>query len=90
MDAAIKIKWLTDLLLGISFVICMVTGLLKYSVLLQLTGLNNVVLPSALFTDLHDWSGLLMGFFVFLHLLLNRRWIIITTKKILVGDRAEP
>jgi hypothetical protein len=84
MDA-VKVKWLIDLLMGISFLVCLVTGLLKYSVLLQLTGLNNVVLPAALISDLHDWTGLLMGFFVFLHLLINRRWIISTTKKILAG-----
>ena len=47
--------------MGVSFLVCFVTGLLKYSVLLQLTGLNSVVLPFALFTDLHDWSGILMG-----------------------------
>ncbi|HVP97251.1 DUF4405 domain-containing protein [Methanoregula sp.] len=79
----IKVKWLIDLLMGISFLVCFITGLLKYPVLLQLTGLNNVILPSALISDLHDWTGLLMGLFVFLHLLLNRRWIIATTKKIL-------
>lgn len=85
MDAALKVKWLADLLLGISFLICFITGLLKYSVILRLTGLNNVVLPFAFFTDLHDWSGLLTGFFVFLHLALNHRWIISTTKNVLAG-----
>jgi hypothetical protein len=75
--------------MGISFLVCLVTGLLKYSVLLQLTGLNNVVLPAALISDLHDWTGLLMGLFVFLHLLLNRRWIISTTKKILAGTATQ-
>jgi hypothetical protein len=88
MDA-VKVKWLIDLLMGISFLVCLVTGLLKYSVLLQLTGLNNVVLPAALISDLHDWTGLLMGLFVFLHLLINRRWIISTTKKILAGTATQ-
>jgi hypothetical protein len=87
MDAAIKVKWLIDLLMGISFLICFVTGLLKYQDLLQVTGLNNVVLPFALISDLHDWTGLLMGFFVFLHLVLNRHWILATTKKFLAGNR---
>ena len=88
MDTITKIKWLVDLLLGITFVICFITGLLKDADLLQLTGLNNVVLPAALISDLHDWTGLLMGLFVFLHLVLNRRWIVATTKKILTGNRA--
>ena len=89
MDS-VKLNWLVDLLLGITFFICFVTGLLKYTVLLQLTGLRNIILPAALISDLHDWSGILLGLFVFVHLLLNRRWIISTTKKILAGSRKEP
>ena len=53
------------------------------------TGLSDVILPAALISDLHDWSGILLGLFVFLHLFLNRRWIISTTKKILAGSRKE-
>jgi hypothetical protein len=87
MDAIIKVKWLVDLLMGISFIICFITGLLKDADLLQLTGLNNVVLPAAQISDLHDWSGLLMGLFVFLHLIMNRHWILATTKKIFAGNR---
>ena len=88
MDTAVKAKWLVDILMGISFLVCFVTGLLKYEVLLQVTGLNNVVLPAALISDLHDWTGILMGLFVVLHLVLNRRWILATTKKILAESRA--
>jgi len=90
MDTAIKAKWLIDVLMGISFLVCFVTGLLKYQDLLQVTGLNSVVLPFALISDLHDWTGLLMGLFVFLHLVLNRRWIVATTKKILAGNGTHP
>jgi hypothetical protein len=86
----VKVKWLVDLLMGITFVVCFITGLLKYTVLLQLTGLDNVILPAALISDLHDWSGILLGIFVFLHLFLNRRWIISTTKKILAGSKEGP
>ena len=75
------VKWLNDLLMGVTFLVCFITGLLKYSVLLQLTGLNNILLPAAFISDLHDWSGILLGLFVFLHLFLNRRWIIATTHK---------
>ena len=34
MDS-VKLKWLADLLMGITFFVCFVTGLLKYTVLLQ-------------------------------------------------------
>jgi hypothetical protein len=89
MDS-VKLRWLVDLLMGITFFVCFVTGLLKYTVVLQLTGLSNVILPAALISDLHDWSGILLGLFVLLHLILNRRWIISTTKKILAGNKKEP
>ena len=86
----VKVKWLVDLLMGITFAICFITGLLKYTGMLQLTGLDTVILPEALISNLHDWSGILLGLFVFFHLFLNRRWIISTTRKILGGSRKEP
>ncbi|MGB8220555.1 MAG: DUF4405 domain-containing protein [Methanoregula sp.] len=86
----IILKWLVDLALGISFFVCFITGLLKYTVLLQVTGLSNVVLPSAFISDLHDWSGIILGLLVFLHLYLNRRWIITMTRKILTNTPSDP
>ncbi|MCK9579433.1 MAG: hypothetical protein M0Q92_03160 [Methanoregula sp.] len=44
-----------------------------------------VVLPSALISDIHDWSGLVLGIVVCLHLYLNRHWIISMTKTVLWG-----
>jgi cytochrome b subunit of formate dehydrogenase len=76
-----------DLAMGITFAICFVTGLLKFTLLLRMTGLTGLILPSALISDLHDWSGLLLGFFVLLHLYLNRTWIAAMTGKVLAGTR---
>ena len=78
--------WVVDLLMGIAFLVCFVTGLLKYTVLLQLSGLNNVVLPSAFLSDLHDQSGILLGVLVFIHLYLNRKWIVTMTRRIVAGE----
>ena len=30
----------------------------------------------------HDWSGLIMGLFVLIHLALHWRWIVVVTKNI--------
>jgi hypothetical protein len=81
------LKWSVDLALAIMFAVCFVTGLLKFPLLLQATGIYRLVLPSALISDLHDWSGLFLGFFVLVHLSLNRIWIIAMTKKVLAGNR---
>jgi hypothetical protein len=86
----IILKWLVNLALGISFFVCFITGLLKYTVLLQVTGLSNVVLPSAFISELHDWSGIVLGLLVFLHLYLNRRWIITMTREILANTPKDP
>lgn len=76
-------KWLIDILMGISFVICTITGLLKDRILMAAAGLSGLVLPYALLSDLHDWSGLLMTCFVFVHLVLNRRWILSVSRNLL-------
>ena len=86
----ITLKWLVDVVLGITFFVCFITGLLKYTVLLQVTGLSEVVLPSAFISELHDWSGIVLGLVVFLHLFLNRQWIISMTRKILTSTGADP
>jgi hypothetical protein len=83
------LKWSLDLAMGITFVICFVTGLLKFTLLLRLTGLNGLVLPSAFISDLHDWSGILLGLLVFVHLSLNRNWIISMAKQVIKGAPAD-
>jgi hypothetical protein len=45
-------------------------------------GLTDIVFPVALMSDIHDWAGVLMGFFVVAHLFMNRAWIISMTKHI--------
>ena len=79
------IQWGVNVAMGIMFAICFITGLLKLTLLLRLTGLNMVVLPSALISDLHDWSGIALGVLICLHLFLNRHWIISMTSDILHG-----
>jgi hypothetical protein len=78
-----KLIWLVDLAMGITFLTSFITGILKFTLLLQLTGLSGVIFPSALISDIHDRSGILLGLLVFLHLYLNRTWIISMTRKIL-------
>ncbi len=72
-----------DLAMAIAFLVSFLTGLLKFTLLLRVTGLSAAVLPSALISDIHDWSGILLGCLVFFHLYLKRGWIIAMTRKIL-------
>jgi hypothetical protein len=49
-------------------------------------GLVDLVLPLALMSDIHDWSGLVLGFFVAAHLFVNRGWIRGMTRKIITRE----
>jgi len=84
MDRKILI-WSMDLVMGIVFGICFVTGLLKFTLLLRLTGLTGLVLPSARISDLHDLSGIVLGILVFIHLFTNRKWITTMTRQVIRG-----
>jgi hypothetical protein len=77
------VKWFLDLGMGIFFLICFVTGFFKFTLLVRMFGLTGLVLPLARMSDIHDWSGLALGFFVAAHLIVNRGWIITMTRKIL-------
>lgn len=77
-----RLLFAIDLAMGTVFLVSFLTGLFKFTLLLRLTGLGRLVLPSALISDIHDASGILLGCFVFLHLYLNRGWIVSMTRKI--------
>jgi hypothetical protein len=79
------IRWFLDLAMGVAFLLCFITGFFKFTFLVRTVGLTNLVLPLALMSDIHDWAGLALGFFVVAHLLVNRTWIITMTRKILTG-----
>jgi len=78
-------RWCVDLAMGTAFLVCLITGLFKFTLLVRTLGLTDVVLPIALFSVIHDWSGLALGILVAVHLFLNRAWIITMTKKVMGG-----
>ncbi|MDD1684927.1 MAG: hypothetical protein LUQ19_03440 [Methanoregula sp.] len=76
------VRYGIDALMGVVFLICFVTGLFKFTLLMRMLGLTGFILPLALMSDIHDWSGIVLGLFVALHLFLNRTWILSMTRKI--------
>jgi len=78
-----KLRYIVDIGLAISFLISIITGILKFP---GLTGYFRSVyrLISAYYLSrIHDWSGLVMGIFVLVHLVLNWKWIIAMTKNLI-------
>lgn len=79
------VKWFVNLMLGIVFLCCAVTGIFKLTVFIRTLGLTDIVLPSAYLSNLHDVSGITLCFLVGVHLFLNRAWILSMTQKVVTG-----
>jgi len=78
-------RWCVDVAMLIAFLLSAVTGIIKYAILLRVSGLEDLVLPVALMSAIHDISGILLCLLVAVHLYLNRAWIVAMTKRILAG-----
>ncbi len=81
------VRYGVDCLMGVMFLICFITGLFKFTLLMRQLGLTSVVLPLALMSDIHDWSGIALGLLVAVHLILNRKWLASMTRKVLGRSR---
>ena len=79
----IKAKYVIDLGLVVTFILSFGTGLIKFPMIRQAMATARIVLPSHDLNFVHDWSGLLMGLFILLHLVFNFSWIVAMTKKYL-------
>ncbi|MHA2181637.1 MAG: DUF4405 domain-containing protein, partial [Promethearchaeota archaeon] len=75
------LKYFISIGLLISSILVGVTGILKYPGLLLEIG--QYFQLSGLFTTIHDWSGVIMGILVLIHLILNWRWLVGFTRRIM-------
>ena len=80
------VRWCLDLGMGVMFLVSFITGFFKFTLIARALGLVDLVLPLALMSDIHDWSGLVLGIFVAAHLFINRKWIRGMTRKILARE----
>jgi hypothetical protein len=81
------VRWCVDLAMAMAFAASFITGLLKFTFLARMLGLTYVILPMAIVSDIHDWSGIALGILVATHLFLNRKSIASMTKKVLAGAK---
>ena len=79
----LKQKYIVNVGLIISFLGVFITGLIKFPGLLRSMGIETGGIPFREISKLHDWAGLFMGIFVFVHLVQNWQWIVAMTKKYL-------
>lgn len=72
----IKLNYIVNIGLLISFLVVLVTAILKWPGLIRKS-----TLPITNISFLHDWSGVVMTALVLIHLILNWNWIVAVTKK---------
>lgn len=83
VSGTVKKKYLVDIGLGISFLVCFVTGIVKLPGFARFLHTASMALPGTPISVLHDMSGVFMGLFALIHLILNRKWIASVTRKLL-------
>jgi len=85
-----KLNYWIDVGLAISFFICFITGLIKWPGLIRIIGTSAYrTLHFRNISLLHDWSGLIMGLLVIIHLALHWKWIVYMTKNLFSKKKIE-
>jgi len=84
MDKA-KMNYFIDVLMALAFFTLFVTGILKFPRLLPSLGISYSRLPMNLVSQIHDWSGIILGILVFLHLALHCKWLWTMTKNLFMA-----
>jgi hypothetical protein len=75
------LKYYIDLGLLITFTSTFITGLIKFSPLTNIFGINPRTLPMGDISFIHDWGAMTMGILILSHLILNWTWLTNMTKK---------
>lgn len=80
------LKYLIDLGMLVTFILCFITGIIKFPGFLRFIGATRHVLPIRDLTLIHDWSGVALGLLVLAHLVLNLSWIMTMTRQVVRGS----
>ena len=64
-----------DVVMGISFLVCFMTGVIKFPSVLGYILRTFGSLPLYWISWVHDYSGLAFGILGIVHILLHRRWL---------------
>jgi cytochrome b subunit of formate dehydrogenase len=77
-----EINYFVDIGLAISFLVSVITGILKFPGLTKyFTSIYRVITPFYM-AKIHDWYGVVMASLVLVHLILHWCWIVAMTKNI--------
>jgi hypothetical protein len=73
----IKLRYFINIILGLSFLVVILTGVLK----LHWLGLDSFI-RSRLFAEIHDISGIVFVVFSVIHFILHINWYVAITKSL--------
>jgi hypothetical protein len=88
MASKARINYWVDVGLVASFILSMITGLIKWPGFSRITGISYTFLPMLEISIIHDWSGLIMVALVLLHIILHFNWMIAMTKGLFKKKRS--
>ncbi len=85
----IDLNYLIDVAMAVSFLLCFITGLIKFpSVLVYVLQVYGS-LPLYQITWVHDYSGLAFGILGVIHLVLHWDWLVAMTRRKLSTTKRE-
>lgn len=82
-------NYIVDIGLGVTFILVFFTGVLKFPGLVNKLGFAYSDFPWNVINKIHDFSGIAMGLFALMHVLLHWKWIVEYTKKIFGAKKSE-
>ena len=80
MTDKVRINYLIDCGLIISFLLSFITGIIKFPEWTRYFGDVFLLIPASTLSKIHDISGIVLGLLVLSHLVLHRKWIVAMTK----------
>lgn len=69
-----------DIAMLLSFIVCSISGFIKWPGLIFSLGLNYQIVNIGLITILHDWSGLMLCSLAMFHVMMHWKWMATMTR----------
>lgn len=81
----VMVNYWIDMGILVSSLLCISTGIIKWPGLIDQLSLSYSKVPILLLSNIHDWSGMIMGALAFVHVVLHLKWLTTITKNTFLG-----
>lgn len=75
------IHYCIDMAMLLSFILCGISGIIKWPGLVYSVGLDYQSLDIGVITLIHDWSGLVLCILSMVHVMMHRKWLVTMTRR---------